>query len=199
MCYQHPLIEQNAYQEAQLVQQLQGWLINLSQENLKQITQNLLISVFVQTQDRITQLLTNIISTAAICPKQIGLYVQLIVDLDSLTNESSALSLIRPIIIKLLLTPKPFVEQFLLNIGDFLFLRRIVEALNISAYDIVAQLRHFCEMHEDLKYYHCLLFSIFAPEIQMADPQFFATLRNLYYEEWSAPSCKPVLKDFLTT
>lgn len=196
MTHRHQIIDQNAYQEAQLVVKLQEWLINLSNETLHHVAHDLLLSVFVQNQDRIVQLLWNIINSASIRPKQLNLYVQLIVELDSHSNEISALSLIRPLIVRLLLTPKPFIEQFLSNVGDFLFLRHIITALNISPRDIVAQLRHFCDMHEDLKYYHCLIFSIFAPEIQVADPQFFTNLRNLFYEEWSAPSCKPVLKDF---
>ncbi|EAY19523.1 hypothetical protein TVAG_136540 [Trichomonas vaginalis G3] len=196
MNHQDAIIEQSAFQEAQLVIKLQEWLINISPASLPQIAHDLLLSVFVQDQDRIFQLLWNIINSVSIRPKNIQLYVNLIVELDSHSNEISTLSLIRPLIVRMLLTPKPFIEQFLSNVGDFLFLRRLIKALNMTTTDVVAQLRHFCEMHEDLKYYHCLIFAIFAPEIQIADTQLFSTLRNLFYEEWAAPSCKPVLKDF---
>ena len=185
-----------ALQEANNVIKLQEWLVNLNENSLNFVAQHLLSSFFIQTPDRIQQLVWNIVQIVTIRPKLIPLFCQLFGILIEQASPNNALSYLRPIITKTLLTPKPFFEQFLGNVGDFIFLRQIITDLHFPLNEIVDQFKQFCMAHDDLKYYHCLLFSVFAPEIQIANPEFFKLLRNQFYDEWTAPSCKPVLKDF---
>lgn len=190
------LFEPDALEEANMVSKLQEWLMDLTKSKLRSVSSYILQSVIPLSNDKVQQFVRNIIQACEVRPHLISTYAELIGILYQNKTPQNALKSLKPYLIKALLTPKPFIEQFLANVGDFIFLRNICHTINITSEEIVANIRSFCEHHDDLKYYHCLLFCIFAPELQEADPKFYKSLQELFSEEYAAPSCKLVLKYF---
>lgn len=190
------LFEPDALEEANMVSRLQEWLMSLSKNNLRNVSSLILQTVIPLSIDKVQLFVRNIIQACEVRPHLIPTYSELIGLLYQAKSPQNALKSLKPLLIKALLTPKPFIEQFLANVGDFIFLRYICQMIGITNDELVANIRSFCEHHDDLKYYHCLLFCIFAPELQASDPDFYESLDELFKEEYAAPSCKLVLKYF---
>ena len=174
-----PLVNPEALQEAKIVETLQTWLIGLDPSNVGKTVDNLIHSVFSTDNDyRLIQFFQNLQNAIQVRPNSIDLYVNLI----SLSfGQSNVISQekLHNLIIHLFLTPKPFTEHLLSNVGSLIFLRRLIDVLHIDIPNLVEIIKSFCNSHPDMKYYHTILFCIFAPEISMVDPEFAFHLREL--------------------
>jgi len=189
-------LDTDAKNEAQRVICLQNWLCELNSKNLEKTCESVLKSVFVESKERIQQLFWNITQAITIRTMSIDCLCSLITYLDSYSEKIESLVFLRPILIRTLLLPKPMIDLFLSNVGDFILLRYCVYRMNISITEIIEQIRMFCAQHPDHKHYHCLLFCVFAPEIEKASDEFYHSLLDLIIEECS---CKTFLKDFLSS
>ena len=177
-----PSVTPEALEEAKIVETLQTWLLRLDPSNIGKTIDNIIHSVFMKDDNyRLLQFFQNLQNAIQVRPLLIDLYLNLV---ESTFGQSEiSLDTIQQVLFSTFLSPKPFTDQLLSNVGSLIFLRRLIDILHIDISFLVDVIKTFCTHHPEMKYYHALLFSAFAPEISIADPEFALELKEVLDQE----------------
>lgn len=189
--------EKPSNNEAQILIKLQGWLNGINDSSLHSTTQAIINSVFVTSESKIQQLIDNIVHYISLRSKQYNTYLQFIRKLYNSQGRNNFLCRFKDMLLTTLLKPKPFIDFFLSNTCNFMFLRHITSFLGYTDNEIVGKIKSLCGCYSELRNYKCLLFCYFAPELEAADPSLFQTLYQSLEHECSTNSYNVILRKFL--
>ncbi|OHT11092.1 hypothetical protein TRFO_04034 [Tritrichomonas foetus] len=175
------LLEPDQLKQAELIQDLQSWLFDLSTENYNFTRQNIIDSVFIKSKDGVEQLARNIFFAGRFRAMNIELLSDLVSELNSRSSEKNSLKYLKDFLMESFFSKAFHDEYSYKETWRYFFLYQCMKRKVYSDIEIIYQIKLFYQNHlvkeKEIGLYK-IICAWFAPEIEKNAPELFATFEE---------------------
>lgn len=130
------LFDETTLNEAELIEQLQDWMFNLTSDNIEETRSQFLSSVYAKTAERLEQFFDSFVTAIRFRSQNVDTYVEFFISLTNLASDDNVLKMLPSMVLELVSNPfhnQPAVAYFIRKCADsqLLSYREIVKELRI--------------------------------------------------------------------